>query len=146
MFNHLLSNGKGFAFLQMINEEARRPVSYATQRFASSSYKQWIKIEKGCDSRIRFCPQCFGASGYLKSRCRFDGSRTSPRHTDLEVEALVAKSEKLMKAVNEDPEPFPRLKEVEQNLEPGGVFKGVTLLSGWIVTSDGGKDSEESRF
>ena len=92
VFNHVLSNGKGFAFLQMINEEARRPVSYATQRFASLSYEQWIKIEKRCESRIRFCPQCFGASGYVKSRCRFDGSRTSPRHTDLEVEALVAKS------------------------------------------------------
>ena len=51
-----------------------------------------------------------------------------------------------MKAVNKDPEPFPRLKEVEQNLEPGGVFRGVTLLSGWIVTCDGGKDSGESRF
>ena len=32
-----------------------------------------------------------------------------------------------MKAANEDPEAFPRLTEVEQNLRPGGVFKGVTL-------------------
>ena len=31
IFNHILANGKGFAFLQMINKDARRPVSYATQ-------------------------------------------------------------------------------------------------------------------
>jgi hypothetical protein len=37
-----------------------------------------------------------------------------------------------MKAANADPEAFPRLKEVERNLEPGGVFRGVTLLPGWL--------------
>jgi hypothetical protein len=51
-----------------------------------------------------------------------------------------------MKAANADPEAFPRLKEVERNLEPGGVFRGVTLLPGWLVTSDGGRDSGEDRF
>ena len=38
-----------------------------------------------------------------------------------------------MKAANEDPVAFPRLTEVEQNLRPGGVFKGVTLFcDGWL--------------
>ena len=46
VFNHVLAHGKGFAFLQMANQNARRPVSYATQRFASSSFEQWVKIEK----------------------------------------------------------------------------------------------------
>lgn len=46
VFNTILSNGKGFAFLQLVDESARRPVAYATQRFASSSYEQWLKIEK----------------------------------------------------------------------------------------------------
>jgi hypothetical protein len=55
-------------------------------------------------------------------------------------------SAKLMKAANADSEAFPRLKEVERNLEPGGVFRGVTLLPGWLVTSDGGRDSGEDRF
>ncbi|CAB3992085.1 Hypothetical predicted protein [Paramuricea clavata] len=32
VFNTLLANGKGFAFLQMVDQDARRPVSYATQR------------------------------------------------------------------------------------------------------------------
>ena len=42
VFNHVLSNGKGFAFLQMVDEAARRPVSYATQRFASSIFVESI--------------------------------------------------------------------------------------------------------
>ena len=37
IFNHILANGKGFAFLQMIDKDARKPVSCASQRFASSS-------------------------------------------------------------------------------------------------------------
>ena len=36
VFNHVLARGKGFAFLQMVDKDARRPVSYATQQFASS--------------------------------------------------------------------------------------------------------------
>jgi hypothetical protein len=47
VFNSLLANGKDFAYLQMIDQSAMRPVSYAAQRFASSSYEQWLKIEKG---------------------------------------------------------------------------------------------------
>lgn len=50
VFNHILSNGKGFAFLQMVDKTVRRPVSYATKRFASSSYEQWVKIEKSYES------------------------------------------------------------------------------------------------
>lgn len=52
IFNHLLSHGKGFAFLKMVDEKARRPVSYAAQRFASSSYDQWTKIFKSYASYI----------------------------------------------------------------------------------------------
>ena len=53
---------------------------------------------------------------------------------------------KLMKAANEDQEAFPRLNEVKQKLTAGGVFKGFTLLSGWLATSDPRKDSGEERF
>ena len=42
----MLSHGKGYAFLKKIEEKAQRPISYATQRFASSSYNQWEKIFK----------------------------------------------------------------------------------------------------
>ena len=48
VFNTVLANanGKGFAFLQLVDKDARRPDAYATQRFSSSSYDQWLKIEK----------------------------------------------------------------------------------------------------
>ena len=46
IFNQMLSHGKGYAFLKKIEEKAQRPISYATQRFASSSYNQWEKIFK----------------------------------------------------------------------------------------------------
>ena len=40
VFNNILANGKGFEFLQMVDKDAKKPVSYATQRFASSAYQQ----------------------------------------------------------------------------------------------------------
>ena len=46
MFSTILARGKDFAFLQSVDDSARRPVAYASQRFASSSYEQWLKIEK----------------------------------------------------------------------------------------------------
>lgn len=52
IFNQLLSHGKGFAFLKMIDDKAMRPISYAAQRFTSSSYDQWIKIFKSYSSFI----------------------------------------------------------------------------------------------
>ena len=45
VFNRTLSRGKGFAYLEETNQFLR-PVSYARQRFTSSSYEQWSKIEK----------------------------------------------------------------------------------------------------
>ena len=53
VFNTSLAHGKGFAFLQLIDESARRPVAYATQRFqrfTKSSYEQWLKIENSYPS------------------------------------------------------------------------------------------------
>ena len=50
IFNHLLSHGKGFPFLQLLDQNAHRPMSYAAQRFASSFYNQWIKIYKSYSS------------------------------------------------------------------------------------------------
>ena len=50
IFNQVLAHGKGFAFLEMLDKNARRPVSYATQRFASSSFEQSVKIQKTFES------------------------------------------------------------------------------------------------
>ena len=42
VFNTILANGKGFAFLQLIDESARRPVAFAGQRFAVKQLRQKI--------------------------------------------------------------------------------------------------------
>ena len=170
VFNHVLSNGKGFAFLQLVNEDARRPVSYATQRFASSSYEQWMKIEKSFNSLWRAFDllhpnraedeewqYMIAGSDFVQDLLAFLDILSPVVDLMLHAQALDTPiwklklwwpkgREKLMKAANEDPEAFPRLKQVEQNLRPSGVFKGVTLLSGWLVTSDRGKESGEERF
>ena len=46
VFDHILSHGKGFSFLQMLEEPSLGPVTYASQRFASSSYNQWLKSKE----------------------------------------------------------------------------------------------------
>ena len=50
VFNDILSHGKGFSFLQMLEEPSLTPVTYTAQRFASSSYNQWLKIERSFSS------------------------------------------------------------------------------------------------
>ena len=50
VFNHILSHVKGFSFLQMLEEPSLTPVTYTAQRFASSSYNQWLKIERSFSS------------------------------------------------------------------------------------------------
>jgi hypothetical protein len=49
VFNTVLANGKGFAFLQLIDKDARRPVAYATQRFASPIEKSYSALWKAFD-------------------------------------------------------------------------------------------------
>ena len=34
----------------------------------------------------------------------------------------------------------------QSTLKPGGTFKAVTLLEGWLVVKDDGTDAGESRF
>ena len=146
VFNHVLSNGKGFAFLQLVNVDARRPVSCATQRFASSSYEQWIKLEKSFNSLWRAFDllhpnhaedeewqYMIAGSDFVHDLLAFPDILSLVVDLMLHVQALDTRiwklklwwpkvREKLMKAANEDPEAFPRLKEVEQNLRAGGVF------------------------
>lgn len=54
--------------------------------------------------------------------------------------------ERLAKAANGDPEAYARLQKVKGALKPGGLFKGVTLLEGWMVLKDEGKDSGDNHF
>eukprot|EP00794_Sanderia_malayensis_P016432 gene16432-18068_t len=51
--------------------------------------------------------------------------------------------EKLVKAENGNPLVFPRLKKVEDSLKPGGEFKRVKSLDGWLIAKDIGNDAAE---
>ena len=46
VFNYILSHGKAFLLLQMVKEPSVRSVTYAVQRFANPSNKQWLEIER----------------------------------------------------------------------------------------------------
>ena len=170
VFNTILANGKGFAFLQLIDESARRPVAFAGQRFASSSYEQWLKIETSYGS-------------FWKA---FDMLHPN-RDEDKELQYMIAGSDfvadllacldilkpivdlmlrvqsldtpvwklklwwpkiklKLAGAASGDEVYFPRLRQTEDVIKPGGVFKGVELLEGWLVIKDEGKGASGSRF
>lgn len=170
VFNHVLSNGKGFAFLQMVDEDARRPVSYATQRFASSSYDQWMKIEKSYNSFWRafelLHPRrseeeewqyMIAGSDFVADLLAFLDimdpvvdlmSRAQALDTPVWKLKLWWPSvkAKLMKAGRGEPEAFPRLQKAKCMLKPGGTFKGITLLEGWLVEKHEDTDAGERRF
>ena len=38
------------------------------------------------------------------------------------------------------------MNDVGPDLHPGGVFKGVKLLPGWLIMKDDGRDAGEGRF
>ena len=169
VFNHVLAHGKGFAFLQMVDKDARRPVSYATQRFASSSHEQWLKIEQSFSSLWKafnlLHPNRSREEEWQYMIAGFDFVAdllalldiVSPVIDMLRAQALDTPvwklklwwpkvKEMLKNAANGDPEAFPRLEKVRPNLHPEGVFKQVSLLHGWFVVEDRGKDSGEDRF
>jgi len=52
---------------------------------------------------------------------------------------------KLTGAVSGDKVYFPRLQQAG-DLKPGGEYKGVELLEGWLVSKDEGKEAGGSRF
>ena len=170
VFNHVLANGKGFAFLEMVDKNARRPVSYATQRFASSSFEQWIKIEKSFESFWKaFDHLHLNRSEEEEWQYMIGGSdfvcdllalldilqpvvelMLSAQSLDTPVWKLKlwwSKVEaQLKRATDGDPQFFKRMNDVKPDLQPGGVFKGVELLPGWLILKDDGRDAGKDRF
>ena len=162
VFNSLLANGKGFAFLQMLDKSAMRPVSYAAQRFASSSYEQWSKLEKGYSSfwqafellhpnrpKEEQWQYMIGGADFVADLLAFLDVMKPIVDLMLRVQSLDAPvwklklwwpkvKNKLSKAARGDPDAFPRLKELGGTLSPGDMFSGVELLPGWLITSDSG--------
>lgn len=53
---------------------------------------------------------------------------------------------KLEKAASGDDDALPRLKKAGDALKPGGQYKGVERLEGWMITKDEGSGAVENRF
>ena len=51
-----------------------------------------------------------------------------------------------MNASSGESEALPRLNKALPTLKPGGSFKGVTLLEGWLIVKDDGAQAGENRF
>ena len=153
IFNNILSRGKGFAFLELTDESALRPISYATQRFASSSYNQWVKIEKSYASywnafellhpkRIEEEEYQYMIGGYdsVLDLLAFLDTMQPVTNLMLHLQSLDAPIWKLKAwwpRVKDRMESFsaglfPRI-DVVGNIEPGSDYKGITLLDGWLL-------------
>ncbi len=156
--------------MKMVDENARRPVSYATQGFASSSYAQWVKIESSYESFLKAFEllhpnqkkeeewqYMIAGSDFVEDLLAFLDIMepvVELMERSQSLDTLVWKlklwwqkvKERLAKAANGDPEAYARLQKVKGALKPGGLFKGVTLLEGWMVLKDEGKDSGDNRF
>ena len=170
VFNHILANGKGFAFLQMIGKDARKPVSYASQRFASSSYEQWLKIEKSYESFWKafdlLHPRrseeeewqyMIAGSDFVADLLGFLDIMDPVIDLMLRAQALDTPiwklklwwpnvKAKLMMASRGESEALPRISKALPTLKPGESFKGVTLLEGWLIVKDDGAEAGENRF
>ena len=162
VFNNILSNGKRFAFLQLLDSSARRPVAYATQRFTSSSYEQWLKIDKSYSSfwqafellhpdreEEQELQYMIAGFDFVSDLLAFLDMLQPVVDLMLRVQSLdtpiwklklwwpKVKAE-LTKAASGDLEMYPRLKNVIDSLKPDGVFNDVKLLQGWLVVNDAG--------
>ena len=51
-----------------------------------------------------------------------------------------------MKVSHGESEALQRLNKALPTLKPGGSFKGVTLLEGWLIVKDDGAQAGENRF
>ena len=147
IFNHVLAHGKGFAFLEMVDKNARRPVFYATQRFASSSFEQWVKIEKSFESLWKAFDQLhpnrseeeewqymIGGSDFVCDLLALLDILQPVVELILSAESLDTPIWKLKqwwpkvesqlnRAADGDPEFFQRMNKVKPDLHPEGVFK-----------------------
>ena len=171
VFNTILANGKGFAFLQLLDKSARRPVAFACQRFASSSYDQWLKIESSYTSLWKAFDLLnpirdeeeelqYMIAGYdfVADLLAFLDILQPVVELMLRVQSLDTPiwklklwwpkvKEKLEQASQGDAAAYPRLEKVgRENIRPGCKYQQVTLLEGWLVTKDQGKDASDKRF
>eukprot|EP00795_Rhopilema_esculentum_P009841 gene9841-18419_t len=147
-----------FAFLQATDNSARRPVSYASQRFTSISYEQWVKIEKSFNAywqafellypnrqrRSKEEEYQYMIADFIADLLAFLDTMKPIVDLMLHVQSLDTPIWRLklwwpkVKYVMEktgqgDPDSFPKLKKARDSIKPGGEYKGVTLLPGWLI-------------
>jgi hypothetical protein len=168
VFNTILANGKGFAFLQLTDSSARRPVSYACQRFASSSYEQWEKIEKSFASYWQAFDLLYpnrredeeyqymiAGSDFIMDLLAFLDTMKPVVDLMLRVQSLDTPVWKLKlwwpsikalmaKASNEYPVSLPKLNKVMGSLKAGCTYNAVTLLPGWLITNVEGRGGNKT--
>ena len=138
----------------------KRPVTFATQRFASSSYQQWIKIYDSFQAYYtafeELYPVRIEEEEYQYMIAGYDFVLDLLGLLDLfkplvdlmlRVQSLntpiwklkqwwpIVKSELQCMIDNDD---FPTLKQYG-TLNPGDNFKGVTSLDGWLLEEAEGK-------
>ena len=150
----------------MLEEPSPRPVTYAAQRFASSSYNQWLKIKRSFSSYRKafeiLHPNREETEEWQYMICGSDFIQDLLSLIDilkpvvelmLRIQSLhcpVWKSKQscpkvrdaLTQEENGIPEAYPTLSKVIKDLHPGGTYKSVTRLEGWLISKydDGGND------
>ena len=145
-------------------------MSYSSQRFASSSFVQWVKIEDNFSSNLKAFDLLHPKREkeeewqYMITGTDFVKDLLGTLEIMEPVAQLMARSQtldvpiwklklwwpkikkNLEEAARGDPEGFPKLEKVRNNFKPGGKFKHVTLLQGWLVIKDRGKDAGADRY
>ena len=158
-FNTILARGKGFTFLQLVDDSARRPVAYASQRFASLSYEQWLKIVKSYNAfwkafdilhpnrdRNEELQYMIAKSDFVADLLAFLDILAPVVDLMLQVQLVdtpIWKQKlwwpkvkaKLTKAASGCATVFEQLEKAGDSILPGGSYKGVPLLEGWLVTN-----------
>uniref|UniRef100_A0A7M5X9Y9 Uncharacterized protein n=1 Tax=Clytia hemisphaerica TaxID=252671 RepID=A0A7M5X9Y9_9CNID len=137
-------------------ERASQPVSYATQRFTSSSYNQWVKIFKSYGAYIQafehlhpnrsddeeYQFQIKGADYVFDMLLLLDTLKPLV-DVMLQLQSLDNPVWKLKKLFPElidrlkeagarDKDALPKLTKHEKDVKVCGKFDGVTLLAGWL--------------
>ena len=166
VFNTALARGKGYAYLQATQDHFLTPVSFASQRFTSSSYNQWLKIEKSfpvywkawdaCNEiRIEEEQYQYMIAGwdFVLDLLAFLDTMSPIVDMMLRLQSLDGPLWKLktwwqnVKSKMESSSVlgiFPRIQKEEMNgkIASGKKYKDVTLLDGWLytLTEDDGKE------
>ena len=150
----------------MLEEPSLRSTTYAAQRFASSSYNLWLKIERSFSSYWKafeiFHPNreteewqhmICGSNFIQDMLCLIDILKPVVVDLMLHIQSLHCPVWKLKQywpkvrdaltqAENGIPEAYQTLSEVIKYSHPGGTYKPVTVLEGWPISEyeDGGND------